>query len=138
MDKLVRFDMITILERLFRQFEPLCITLWLCAIIFKDETEWFKYDEDNSREDIEDNAFWMCALIGGIIFASGILFNLFPILTFSSGYLKISGIIMIIISIIYLFIKKPNTELIKKPLFIVNLITICSLVLSTLFIFKDF
>ena len=116
---------------------------------YNSEKEFLTYKESRNAEtdnldsyiNKTDKALWWCGFIGGLVFAFGMLLRLFPIVNQSSGYLKLSGLVMILTTIIYLLIQKDyespffkgNRDLMHKPLFVVNLVTVSILTLNSLF-----
>ena len=137
MKDLVSMDALRMVELVLAHFELLCVVMWLCGVTVTSkgmsESEWFVYDKDTTTQNTEDTALWYCGVVGGLTFALGMLFRLFPVLDLSSGYLKISGMILILTTTLYLLFKKPNKDIMEKPLFLVNLGGVSVLLITTIF-----
>ena len=127
-----------IVEVLFAHLEPICITTWVGLLIRGNSIDsWLDlaiHERGERRQSlVGDNLFYWYAITGGALFALGIIFRLFPVVNESSGYLKISGLIMILTSIIYVIAQNPiDINKIKyKGIYIVKLSIVVVLLISS-------
>ena len=130
-------DMLMTIEKILIHFEPLAILIWIVSVLSKN-ANWYDTNknisilDNTTNSNTWDDLIKYSATIGGVIYALSLFFRLFPYTVHASGYLKLSGMIIIIASLIIIVTHKETTN----GTYNANLATASYLLLCSVFMLR--
>ena len=139
MEKLFKgnHEMLMTIEKMLIHAEPLAVLIWIVSIM-STGAGWVNNGKNISILDTKttsggvEDTYKYAAFVGGVLYASSILFRLFPFTVHASGYLKISGMIMIIYSLVAIVANDDKPD----KFYIANVGVACYLLLCSVFMLR--